>query len=442
MKIEKATWNTSADHVRLAMPLTKIDEAKRQVSGFASLDNADSHDDIVLAEASARAFSRFRGNIREMHQPIAVGRMVDFKEDEYYDPKTEKFYRGIYVTVKVSKGAQDTWEKVIDGTLTGFSIGGNVLDTESQFVKDADGGKGKSIRFIKDYELIELSLVDNPANQLANVFSIEKTADGAQTMKGMVADTKTEITYYCPEDEIAKTSTQENLVCPVCDNSMVDVGWFEYTNDAERSEKMADCVQKYLSSNNTQETANDEGGVDVAKDTVEKQAVPEGQGVIEPGAQGQPETEVNSSVEEADVTEVEEPKVEEVEEAADVSEVDNAEDDLAKMFDTLREELKKDVAGNFETVNSTLDEVNTKFEKFSETVEGKFKELAEKHVELTEKFAGLKTELGNVEKSLGSIQSKTAFRKSGDLGGSTEAADTKSASTWGGHFLSVDSLQD
>ena len=437
MKIEKATWNTSADHVRLAMPLTKIDEEKRQVSGFASLDNPDSHDDIVLAEASQRAFSRFRGNIREMHQPIAVGRMVEFKEDEYYDPNDKKFYKGIYVTVKVSKGAQDTWEKVLDGTLTGFSIGGNVLDQESQFVKDA----GKSIRFIKDYELVELSLVDNPANQLANVFSIEKSADGSQVMKGMVADTKTEITYYCPEDEIAKTSTQESLSCPVCEKNMVDAGWFEYTTDAERAQKMAECVEKYLSSNNTQETANNEGGVDVAKDTVEKQAVPEGQGVIEPGAAGQAETEVESSVENADVTEVEEPVAEE--EAADVSEVENAEDDLAKMFDNLRDELKKDVAGNFETVNHTLDEVNSKFEKFSASVEGKFEELAAKHSELTEKFAGLKTELGNVEKSLTGLEAKTAFKKSGDLGGSTAAADTKkSASTWGGHFLGVDSLQD
>ena len=434
MKIEKATWNTSADHLRLAMPLTKIDEEKRQVSGFASLDNADSHDDIVLAEASARAFSRFRGNIREMHQPIAVGKMVDFREDEYYDPKDKKFYKGIYVTVHISKGAQDTWEKVLDGTLTGFSIGGNVLDHESQFVKDA----GKSIRFIKDYELIELSLVDNPANQLANVFSIEKTADG-QTMKGMVADTKTEITYYCPEDEIAKTSTSDSLDCPACGKPMADAGWFEYTTDEERAQKMAECVAKYLSSNDTQETAIDEGGVDVAEDTVEKQAVPEGQGVIEPGAQGQAETEVESSVEE--VTEVEETP--EAEQAADVSEVENAEDDLAKMLDSLKEELKKDFSENLSSVNSALDGVNDKFEKFSEKVESRFSELAEKHSELTEKFAGLKTELDSVEKSLTSVQSKTAFKKSGDLGGSTEAVDTKkSTSTWGGHFLGVDSLQD
>jgi cell pole-organizing protein PopZ len=439
MKIEKATWNTSADSVRLAMPLTKIDEEKRQVSGFASLDNADSHDDIVLADASAKAFSRFRGNIREMHQPIAVGRMVDFREDEYYDSKTNKFYRGIYVTVKVSKGAQDTWEKVLDGTLTGFSIGGNIIDAESQFVKDAK----KSIRFIKDYELIELSLVDNPANQLANVFSIEKTADG-QVMKGMVADTKTEITFYCPEDEIAKTSSQESIECPSCGNSMKDIGWFEYATDSEKAQKMAECVQKYLSSSNTQESpANNEGGVDVAEDTVEKNAVPEGQGEIPVGAGGQAQTEVESSVENTEVTEVPEPEAQETEAAADVSEVENAEDDLAKMFDNLKDELVKSVSSNIESVNSALDGVNAKFEEFSKALEKRFEELDARHGELSEKFAGLKDEIGKVEKSVSTLEGKTAFKKSGDLGGSQETVVEKTAtSTWGGHFLSVESLQD
>ena len=76
MKIEKAQWTTDAKHVRLSMPLTKVDEQRRTVTGFASLDNIDSHDDIVVADASVRAFTRFRGNIREMHQPIEVTDVV------------------------------------------------------------------------------------------------------------------------------------------------------------------------------------------------------------------------------------------------------------------------------------------------------------------------------------------------------------------------------
>ena len=433
MKIEKAHWSTDGSNVRLSMPLTKVDESKRLVHGFASLDNADSQDDVVLAEASQRAFSRFRGNIREMHQPIAVGRMVDFREEEFIDAAGEVF-KGIFVTVKVSLGAEDTWQKVLDGTLSGFSIGGNIIDAESQFVKDA----GRNIRFVKDYELIELSLVDNPANQLANVFSFEKMADGSQIVKGMIADTKSENIFICQDDQIAKTSSNDELDCPVCDLPMLNKGWFEYTTDAEKAEKVAAAVQKYLSSNETQETASNEGGVEVA-DTITKDAAgetaPQEDAVVE---QGKAESEVDASVEEVEPV-VEEPQAE----AADVSEVDKAEDDLAKMFDTLRDEIKKSVEDGFENFTNTLDDVDRKFVEFTKSVETKFAELEKTHGELSEKFAGLKEQIGKVEKSVDTLEGATAFKKSESLGGDSETVVTKKAtSTWGGHFLGVDSLQD
>lgn len=441
MKITKAHWQADGDKVRLAMPLSKINEEKRLVSGFASLDNEDSQDDVVLAEASVKAFSRFRGNIREMHQPIAVGKMVNFSEDEYYDPKSEKFYKGVYVTVYVSKGAQDTWEKVLDGTLTGFSIGGNVLDADSEFDKSA----GRAIRFIKDYELVELSLVDNPANQMANIFSVEKMADGSEVMKGMIVDTKSEITYYCPTDEIAKTSTEAALDCPNCGDKMVNAGWFEYNSDSDRAEKMSAVVQKYLSSiDNTQETANNEGGVDVAEDTVEKDAKPEETDNAVDEA-GKAETEVTSSVEseETDLTENEVTEAEVETEATDVSEVDNAEDDLAKMLDSLEGKITDSLSKNREAIDLALSEVNSKVEKFSSELDEKYSELAKKHGELSEKFAGIKEELGKMEKSISGLQDASAVKKSGDLGGNSETVVEKAAtSTWGGRFLGVKSLTD
>jgi hypothetical protein len=103
-----------------------VDVERRIVSGFATLDNIDKQADIVTTDASVKAFSKFRGNIREMHQPTAVGKMISFKEDKYFDPESKKFYSGVYVSTYISKGAQDTWEKVLDGTLSGFSIGGKM----------------------------------------------------------------------------------------------------------------------------------------------------------------------------------------------------------------------------------------------------------------------------------------------------------------------------
>ena len=179
MTISKAHWDTDGDSVRLSLPFAKVDKERRIVSGFASLDNLDKQGDIVTSEASLKAFSKFRGNIREMHQPLAVGKMVNFKEDRYFDPESKKFYSGVFVSAYVSKGAQDTWEKVLDGTLTGFSIGGRMNKWDDGYDEKSD----TTIRIIKDYDLVELSLVDSPANQFANIMHVGKV-DGVEVVKG------------------------------------------------------------------------------------------------------------------------------------------------------------------------------------------------------------------------------------------------------------------
>lgn len=225
MEINKAHWSTEGDHVRLSMPINKVDKERRIVTGFATLDNLDRQGDVVPSEASVKAFENFRGNIREMHQPIAVGKVVSFKEDTYFDQESKKFYNGIVVSAYVSKGAQDTWEKVLDGTLTGFSIGGEINDTEDVF----DEEMGKAYRVIKEYSLSELSLVDNPANQFANVFSIEK---GVAT--GYLSKTATENVYWCRKCDIVKMSAGGSCSCPQCDISMTNIGFVE-SNDAEKA---------------------------------------------------------------------------------------------------------------------------------------------------------------------------------------------------------------
>lgn len=434
MEIKKAQWASEGDNVRLTMPLSKVDKENRLVSGWASLDNADSQGDVVLKEANQRAFSRFRGNIREMHQPIAVGKMVDFREDSYFDQETQKFYNGIFVTVYVSKGAQDTWEKVLDGTLQGFSIGGAIIDAETQWVKDA----GKAIRFVKDYELVELSLVDSPANQLANVFSITKAADGTQVMKGMVADTRSENVFYCEQDGIAKTSTDDSVECGNCGSVMSNIGWFEYEDDKDRTEKMSALIANRNSSNTSgseepiakQETAQNEGGVIVAEENktteTEVEAGSTATAVDEVAEEGKAETEVESSTEAV---------AEKAEETVDNSEV-APEPDIAKMFGDLQAAIESGLEKNAKHTEESVS-------KATEAFDSKVNELVEKHNELVNKFESLKTDIGGVEKRLDGVESETAMKKSGDLGGSTEDTLSKSkGSVWSGRFLGLSDLQN
>ena len=95
MKIEKSLWSSNGDVINLSVPFTKVNREKRTISGFATLDNLDQTGDVVTADASLKAFENFRGNIREMHGPSAVGKMLSFRPETYYDPNTKEFYNGI-----------------------------------------------------------------------------------------------------------------------------------------------------------------------------------------------------------------------------------------------------------------------------------------------------------------------------------------------------------
>jgi hypothetical protein len=185
------------------VPFTKVNREKRTVSGFATLDNLDQTGDVVTAEASLKAFESFRGNIREMHGSNAVGKMVSFKPETFYDPTTKEFYNGVYVDAYISKGAQDTWEKILDGTLAGFSIGGKIVDSENEVNKS----NGKTVRFIKEYALMELSVVDSPANELCNILSVQKM-NGQLVFKGMATEIVAENIFYCADSDSVFVSTE------------------------------------------------------------------------------------------------------------------------------------------------------------------------------------------------------------------------------------------
>ena len=425
MDIVKGQWTTSDSTVRLSVPLQKIDRENRLVSGFATLDNVDSHKDVVLASASTGAFQRFRGNIREMHQPIAVGVLKHFEEKSFY--KDGKTYNGVFVTVYVSKGAQDTWEKVLDGTLTGFSIGGEIRDAETQWVKDANA----SIRFIKEYDLTELSLVDNPANQLANVFSIQKSAEGS-VMKGMMAETSLVNVFWCDIDSIAVKGEGDSIECPNCGGAMQNIGWFESSNDD--AEGVAETVDKFLRQKEAKAgTENGEGGVNVAKNEQVKkndENVNENGEVVETT-----ETEENVATEDnyaAQVDAEESAREEAEEEALSVVEAETDEGDVEKMLGDLRTSIQEIIEKSNETHSAKVDALEEKLTEFTKSFEKKTSEVLEKYDALSEQLNGVKESSSEVEKRLDVIESSTAVKKSGD---SQEPEKKLQKGLWGGTFF-------
>jgi len=240
INLQKASLSMNGNNVNLTMPISKIDEEKRIVSGFATLDNIDKQGDRVLPEASEKAFASFRGNVRLMHQPIPAGKVVSFRSDTFFDPETKKQYTGVFVDAYVSKGAQDIWEMVLDGTLTGFSIGGAIKDTETEL----DSESNKTVRVIKEYDLVELSLVDSPANQFANIFSIQKTIDG-DVVDGMFTKSNIQNVFWCETEEMAYLSNEEKYSCSSCNSELSSIGWIDEITKADIEKSMSELINMH-----------------------------------------------------------------------------------------------------------------------------------------------------------------------------------------------------
>jgi len=434
MNIEKSLWSSHGDNITLSVPFTKVNREKRTVSGFATLDNVDQTGDVVTSEASIKAFENFRGNLREMHQPVAVGKIVSFKPETYYDPASKEFYNGVYVDAYISKGAQDTWEKVLDGTLAGFSIGGKIIESDNEVNKST----GKTVRFIKDYALMELSIVDSPANELCNILSISKM-NGQLVFKGMAADIVTENIFYCNESDSVFISTESSYDSPVTGKPATLIGWVESNdvNKAKEIDKILDLHKKSrLSTPETQiaKQADIEGGKEVSDNTenvvAEDAVAPEA--TVEDTAVDAPAEEA-PAVEEAPADAVVDASAETLEKAADVSEVMVDEPDFAKMLGDLKgffsETLNKASEANAAQVSLIKDTVET----FSKSVDGRISELAEQHTALSKAVEDIKNTIDGVEKRVDAVESETAIKKSSDLGGSQEVTIKKSK--WNGSFL-------
>lgn len=140
--------------MKLFAEICKVNDEERMVYGYASTEAMDVQGERVSKDALAKALPEYMrfANIREMHQPSAVGVAKSAEIDE----------KGLYLAAKV---VDDTaWEKVKEGVYKGFSIGGKSVS--------------KVDETITELRLSEISLVDRPANPEA-VIEVWK-ADGIE----------------------------------------------------------------------------------------------------------------------------------------------------------------------------------------------------------------------------------------------------------------------
>jgi hypothetical protein len=437
------------------MPFGKIDKERRIVSGFATLDNVDKQGDVVDTSASLNAFKSFRGNLREMHQPSAVGKIVSFKEDKFFDPATKKFYSGVYVSAYVSKGAQDAWEKVLDGTYSGFSIGGNIKKYNDEIDKSTES----PIRIIKEYELHELSLVDNPANQFANIFSIEKNANGDNVVEGYLSKTEIENVFWDSENDMVLLSDSDTAVSPTSGKTMQNIGFVEKT-DAENSDVIKFLVDSAKGINTIEINKEVSPMTDVTNEAVEvavEETVADEAAVEE--AQVAPEAEAPVEAAEASV-EKSEHSDKEMDEDKDKDEMnksksdksydkDEEEDEMSKAKSMDSDDEKTEVAKSDDALETAIadvkDTVSKAFSDLTETV----KSLYEHVSELSKSLDAVKNDItankgafDEFGKRIDAVAADTAFRKSGDVGDIVQELPEMKVqkSLWGGRFLTNNDL--
>lgn len=347
---------------------------QRIVVGFATLDNIDKSGDIVTSDASMKAFSRFRGNIRYMHERMPVGKLIDYQPAVFYDEETQSQHNGVQVTVKISEAEDAVWTKCQDGTLSGFSIGGNVVKTSYVY----DEKLAKNVQVIEDYELTELSLVDNPANQFANITAIRKSADGKVhegdelQMSGSIEkvfeiNTRGGSPTLPKENEIAKSEEAEVQVTDVTSASVTDA-----EIPAEEGEKVEETP---------------------AEETVVEEEV--------------------------------DPKDEDATEAEEVVDISGA---ISEALDKFRTLLEESAANTVKAVDAKIADINEKIESVTSDVEkvsAANGELTEKvnSTETSDKLDNLVEVLKKFDDRLDTIAQSTAVKKSVDAHEETKDED-------------------
>ena len=439
MTIQKAHWDTEGDNVRLSMPFSKVDKERRVVSGFATLDNVDKQADIVTTDASLKAFAKFRGNIREMHQPTAVGKMISFKEDKYFDPEAKKFYSGVYVSTYISKGAQNTWEKVLDGTLSGFSIGGKMNKWDDGYDEKIDS----KIRIIKDYDLVELSLVDNPANQFANVLSVEKV-DGVDMIKGESLDTPIENVFWDAESGIVMLSENDAEQSPTTGTPMQNIGFVE-KNDNEKTDMikfLVDSAKGIKTEINKEVSPMSE--TTITEDVVEKSDDVVEESQVAPEADATTEDAVEKSYSEDKEKSMEEEKMEEEDETKSEDEMKSEDEEKSEAVDE-----EEGVSKSNEVIVNAVTEIQSTLTSAFSDLANTVKALHEQVSALSKSIDSVKNEVTEAKgqfnefgKRVDAVEQDTAFRKSGDLGEIVQESEPEKVqkSLWGGRFLKTADL--
>jgi len=139
-------------------------------SGYASkFNDIDSYNDTIAPGAYAKTLQDRKRPVRMRwaHWGDVIGKWVTLKEDDY----------GLYVEGELTPNhskAQDVYALLKHGAIDGLSIGFYLRDYETR----SDG-----VRVIKEAELVEISVVEDPADLGAKIGDVKSALNEMKTLK-------------------------------------------------------------------------------------------------------------------------------------------------------------------------------------------------------------------------------------------------------------------
>lgn len=191
--------DTKPDNIEyLYGEITKVDEDKRLVEGFISSDQVDLGGHIIDPDYLKRTLPGWVadwGNVREMHDVHrAVGTVTELDLTKSVGP-----------WVRTSVVDDAAWGKVKSGVYKGYSVG----IKNPVIVRDSEAPKGRVV----GGDLLEISLVDRPANPAAR-FTLFKAATSGSGLRdeqrGVVIDYEQPTPAPRTDDDFVKAAIIAN----------------------------------------------------------------------------------------------------------------------------------------------------------------------------------------------------------------------------------------
>jgi len=290
-------------------------------------------------------------------------------------------------------------------------------------------------------------LVDNPANQFANIVSIEKV-NGQNVVGGYLSKAEIENVFWDKESGVVMVSENDSEVSPTTGNQMQNIGFVEKT-DNEKTNMIKFLVASAKGTDTSKIQKEENPMAKSTKNTTEE--IVEKTDVVVEDVQVAPEAE--ATVETAEVTKSEDVVAEATsldnQITAEVTKAEEVVVEEIEKSDSVVEEVKtEEVSKNDVVIAEAVTEINnTLTSAFSDLV-ATVKSLQEQVNAITKSIdavsqdvSAAKDEFNEFGKRVDAVEADTAFRKSGDLGEIIqEQPEMVEKSLWGGRFLKTADL--